>query len=294
MADLKGYWQELAKAQGLSEEETAAVLQALGNEKVAKAFQSGFVERPVFSSELDKTRNEWKSKVDQYDNWYKTTALPSVQKAQEAAELLGKYQQTYGTLDGTTEFKAATGMTQEQITKILDERDAQRNQAYMKVTKTLTRAATNHLKQFGEELDMDAFETFAVNRGGDPMDAYNAFIQPKVQERSAQAEVKRQQEMDDRLKAAREEGARDALSKRGLPQEVKTEPSMLRKYMDTPREKLSDSSGRAAFMEEWNKGSAASSLSQQSPRKGAGVARGRIRSDNSLNASLRPRNTEAG
>lgn len=252
MADLKGYWQELAKAQGLSEEETAAVLQALGNEKVAKAFQSGFVERPVFSSELDKTRNEWKSKVDQYDNWYKTTALPTHQKAQEAVELLGKYQQTYGALDGTEAFKAATGMTQEQIAKIMDERSGQQNAAYMKVAKTLAKASTDHLKRFGDVLDVDAFEEFAVKRGGDPWDAYTAFVAPKVQEVTAIAETKRNEEWETKLKAAREEGARDALSKRGLPQEVKSEPSMLRKYMDTPKEKLSENSGRAAFMEAYN------------------------------------------
>src|SRR5690242_7246971 len=253
MADLKSYWQELAKAQGLSDEDAAAVLQVLGNEKVAKAFQQGFVERPVFSSELDKTRNEWKSKVDQYNDWYQKTALPAHQQAQQAVELLNKYQQTYGSLDGTAKFEAATGMTQEQINKILDERQGQQNQAFMKVSKTLARASADYMKRFGDVLDMDAFEDFAVKRGGDPWDAYNAFVAPKVQEATAAAETKRTQEFEEKLKAAREEGARDALSKRGLPTEVKTEPSMLRRYMDTPKEKLDDNAGRTAFMEEYNK-----------------------------------------
>jgi hypothetical protein len=253
MADLKGYWQELAKAQGLSDEETAAVLQALGNEKVAKAFQQGFVERPVFSSELDKTRNEWKSRVDQYDNWYKTTALPAHQQATAAVELLGKYQQQYGALDGTTEFKAATGMTDEKLNKILEEQRNQQNAAYMKVTKTFAKASADYMKRFGDVLDVDAFEDFAVKRGGDPWDAYNAFVAPKVQEATVAAEAKRTAEYEEKLKAAREEGARDALSKRGLPAEVKTEPSMLRNYMNTPKDKLDDNSGRTAFMEEWNK-----------------------------------------
>jgi hypothetical protein len=266
MADLKSYWQELAKAQGLSDEDAAAVLQVLGNEKVAKAFQQGFVERPVFSSELDKTRNEWKSKADtaatrltEYEHWYNTAALPAHQQAVQAVELLGKYQQAYGALDGTTEFKAATGMTQEQINKILDERQGQQNQAFMKVSKTLARASADYMKRFGDVLDMDAFEDFAVKRGGDPWDAYNAFVAPKVQEATAAAETKRTQEFEEKLKAAREEGARDALSKRGLPTEVKTEPSNLRRYLDTPKDQLpTEATARQAFMEEWNKaGSAA-------------------------------------
>jgi len=253
MADLKGYWQELAKAQGLSDEEISGVLQALGNEKVAKAFQSGFVERPVFSSELDKTRNEWKSKVDQYENWYKTSALPAHQQAVANADLLNKYQQQYGAFDGTTEFKAATGMTQEQVNKILADAQGQQNAAYMKVTKAFARASADYMKRFGDVLDVDAFEDFAVKRGGEPWDAYNAFIAPKVSEATAKAETAAQQKHQEELKAAREEGARDALSKRGLPAEVKTEPSMLRNYMNTPREKLDENSGRTAFMEEWNK-----------------------------------------
>ena len=125
------------------------------------------------------------------------------------------------------------------------------------LAKTFAKASADYMKRFGDVLDVDAFEDFAVKRGGDPWDAYNAFVGPKVQEQQTQSEAKRQQEFDEKLKLAREEGARDALSKRGLPQEVKTEPSMLRHYLDTPKEKLGDNSGREAFMQEWNKGSAA-------------------------------------
>jgi len=260
MADLKSYWQEQARKAGLSEEQMQAVLGVLGDEKVAKTFADGFVTRPDYSRDLDKTRDEWKGKVDQYDNWYKTQAMPAYQQAQTLSERLEAYRKQYGDIDPANPNPGVTsGMSREDILKILDERQGHQNAAYMRVVKTISKANVDHFKRFGEPLP-DEFEDYAVKRGGDPWDAYNSFISPKVSELQAKAEQERSQKHQDELKAAREEGARDALSKRGLPLEVKQEVSPLKAYTAMKREDVAamdDETGRRGFLEEWNKSTSA-------------------------------------
>lgn len=255
MPDLKAYWQEMAKKAGLSDEQQQAVSALLGDEKVGKVFADGFVTRSDYSRDLDRTRDEWKGKVDQYDQWYKNQALPAYQQGQELAQRLEAYRKTYGDLDPNNPTGGGqSGLSREDMLKILDERQGQQNAAYMRVVKTLSKANVDHFKRFGEPLP-DDFEDFAVKRGGDPMDAYNAYIAPKVQEAAAQAEAKKAAEWEEKLKAAREEGARDALSKRGLPVEVKQEISPLRANIAMTREQregASDDAAYRSFMEGFN------------------------------------------
>jgi len=262
MADLKQYWQEIAQKAGIPAERVQAISDALGDEQVSKAFANGFVTRSDYSRDLDKTRDEWKGKLGQYEQWYQQTALPAHQQAVEAArqaqlmgETLSKYRSTYGELDGSAPPQNGhSGLTLDQVQRLLDERMGQYTQGSVRVSKVLAKANVDHYKRFGEPLP-DEFEEFAIRSGKDPETAYSLFIRDRVKEQEAQAEAKRAAEFEGKLKAAREEGYRDALTKRGLPTEVKTELSPLRSYMGKTRDdvaKTDDNAAYRSFIESYN------------------------------------------
>lgn len=255
--DLKSYWQEQAKKAGLSDEQAQAVLGALGDEKVAKAFAEGFVTRSDYSRDLDRTRDEWKGKVAQYDEWYNKQALPTYQQAQQVQASLAKYRELYGDLtDPNNGTHARPGLSREEVAQLMEERERQRDAAYNRVAKTFARASADYMKKFGDVLDVDGFEEFAVKRGGDPWDAYNAYIAPKVQEQQTAFEAKRSQEVEDRIKREREEAVRDYASKHHLPAEVKKESfSPLYDQKAVPQgtsEREMEHSSRNAFVDGWS------------------------------------------
>jgi hypothetical protein len=95
------------------------------------------------------------------------------------------------------------------------------------IAKDVGRIASRHATKFHEELDMDAVEAAGaelqkkLNRVVTVAEAYQSYIAPREQKSSEEA-------LAQKLKDAREEGAREALSRRGMPAEpVPTESSML-------------------------------------------------------------------
>ena len=172
MADMKLYWQELAKKAGLPEEKAKAVLEALGDEAVAKAFNEGFKALPDYSRDLDRVRDETKASTaatvkGEYDKWYQETALPAYQANLQGVETLKKYQATYGPLDDAAANAASNGnrpnpdvLTKKEFEEALRSRD----QMYVNLTKTATRIATDYYHRFKEPLDVDAVEKLAVEK----------------------------------------------------------------------------------------------------------------------------------
>lgn len=83
------------------------------------------------------------------------------------------------------------------------------------VLKSVVKLSGDHLKRFGEPLDVDEFDEFLVkqreaNPHIDVATAYSQFIAPRVSE-------KQKVEFDQKLKEAREEGRKEAMSQHHLP-----------------------------------------------------------------------------
>ena len=260
MADLKQYWQELAKKAGVSEEKMKAISEALGDDTVAKAFKDGFVETPTHHSTLDRMKGEWEGRATKAEqeaasvrDWYSKTAKPAFDQFGTLTQQLQAYQQTYGAIDGAGDVRRAaeaTGLTKDQVEEILKANSAQKDQAYVNLSKDIAYVTMDHFQRFKEPVDVDALEAYAIKSGLPLRQAYKEFVAPKVDEQ-------RNAEFDAKLKAAREEGARDALSKHQLP--INTRPKEAHPFFDRsekPDQPVSelqqDRNSKEAFLEAFN------------------------------------------
>ena len=78
------------------------------------------------------------------------------------------------------------------------------------VIKDGVRLASRHAANYHEELDVDALEKLAVEKNLPLSVAYDEYIKPREEQR-------RNASFEEKLKAAKEEGAREALSRHKLP-----------------------------------------------------------------------------
>ncbi len=259
MSDLAKYAQELFKKAGIEGDKAKAVLDALGDETMAKAFSEGFVETPRHHSTLDKTVGEYKGKLTEAEkrakevnDWYASNGKPAYDWALANQKKLKDYEDLYGPIESGGDRRAAAqvaGMTQEQVAAFVEQREKQRDVAYVSMAKDIARASGEHLSRFKETLDIDAVEKLALERGLSFGQAYQAMVAPRVEEQ-------RNTEIEARVKAAREEGARDALSKHRLPMDTKPrEPHPIFDRKEPAQgvsEFQQDRQSKESFLEGWN------------------------------------------
>jgi hypothetical protein len=259
VADLKAYWSELAKRAGIPEDKASAISDALGDESVQKAFRDGFRAMPDYSSDMDSVRDKTRAETSEavkayYDKWYSTEALPVLtRKEKEAAEYkasLDQYRQLYGDIDGN-----ANGKGNHQIATLADvltkaefqEFMRAREQAEINVLKAGLNAASHHMHVFGKPLDVDAVLKTANEKGMTFEQAYQTYIAPEL-------EKKTNSEFETKLKLAREEGARDALSRHKIP--VDAGPKELHPFFDREKDPAkvatTDRDKMNAFLEGWH------------------------------------------
>ncbi len=255
-SDLKTYAQELFKKANLDGNEKAkAILEALGDDSIQQAFRNGFVETPQHHSTVDRIKGEWETKataaeqkVKQYDDWYNNQAKPAFDTYKQAQDALQQYQSLYGPIQSGAEVRqaaASTGLTKEEVMQMLQQKD----QAYVGLSKDLAYITVDHVQRFKEPVDLDALEAYALKSGLPLRQAYKDYVAPKLEEQ-------RNQEFEAKLKAAREEGYKDAMSKNHLPVESGPRESHLvfdRKAPETPlNEMQQERVSRDAFLEGWN------------------------------------------
>lgn len=269
-AEALEYFTKLATDAGLDENAQKAVATALGNEKFAEKVAEGFMlesdysrNKRKLSDEKKKSEEEYAAKYSQLAEWARQHNT-TIEQAQKVYAEYQKYRETYGDLSGNPNPQPQNGngvpLTAEQLQKLLDERDARLAGGTTSLLKDVVKFSGDYQKRFGEPIDVDAFDQFiADQRKNDPQlsvaGAYKLYIEPKVEER-------RTAEFNEKLKQAREEGARDALSKHRLP--VDSGPKEFSPAWDPGRHeraKMSaeqqDDAAREAFFEEWNKAGAA-------------------------------------
>lgn len=232
--NLTEYWAELAKKAGLPEDKVTPVLEALKDEAVQKTFKDGFKALPDYSRDLDSVRDRTKAETaaeveGKYSDWYKQ-ADAAYKHNLTIAEDYEKYQELYGSIDGNGNQPDARYLTQEQLDKRLNELFQARDKAYIGLQKQMARIVSEHVSKFNEPLDIDALEKLALDRGVDLPTAYQSYIQPRVEKANTE-------EWEAKLKTAREEGAREAMSRHNVPIDTRPkDPSLFSASFATPKE----------------------------------------------------------
>lgn len=217
--DLNQYWTEIAGKAGLTEEQTALVGGALGDEAVAKALSSGFIPRPEVDRSLDAAKkatreSAFKEAKTGYDGWYYEEALPKMNALQDKVD---RYEKERGPLTplkekeplnppGTDPAKLLETVMSN-VEGLLKDRDA----ATVNLWEDGLVIVDDWRRRFPEEIfPVQEFRKFAEENNLRPGDAYKQFIAPRVEKVTEGQHEKA-------LIKAKEEGAREALSKLNLP-----------------------------------------------------------------------------
>lgn len=213
------YANQLAKEAGLDETQSKALADVFANDKIA----NGFIPRPEFSRALDGKDAEVKKIRDDAAAYY----AQETARAARNQEVVQRYIDTYGELPSEGAARAGVPGAQAALdaSKYISRDDYQKEIQRVEsqslfVVKEGIKAASDYLHRFGKPLDIDALEQFAVEKKLPINLAYQEMIKPEVEARQTSS-------FEERLKAAREEGARDALSRVKIPVDTASkEPSV--------------------------------------------------------------------
>lgn len=222
--EARKYFEELASKSGLTDDQKAAVAAALGNETFGKAIEDGFMLNADYTKGKQALTAEQRTIQEKYANDYKVLQAwaaqhqVTVEQAQRITGEYQKYRDTYGVLDGNQQQQQnghSTGLTADEVRKLLEEREQSIFGRTATVLKDVQHVSSQHFKRFKEPLDVDAFDEFVgIARKADPnisiRAAYEQYAAPKLEEM-------REAEMAAKLKAAREEGRKEAMSQHRIP-----------------------------------------------------------------------------
>lgn len=222
----KQYFEELCREAGYSAEQTTALTALASDAKVASKLDELIANgTDNYQAQVGRVRS-LEAKINEYGTWY-GTADAEYKKMQTELQT-AKAQLVANGIDLGSNGNPPVIDNSKFITK--EDLAAQllelgKNQG--SIAKDVGRIASRHATKFHEELDMDAVEQAGVelqkklNRPVTVAEAYNAYVAPREVESS-------KAELAQKLKEAKEEGAREALSRRGMPAEpVPTESSMI-------------------------------------------------------------------
>lgn len=194
------YISQLAQTAGLDEADKAVLLKAAGNEKFAKGLEADVLRQADYSRNMDALD---KQKTASSDYYKKLLLWETEQKKayEDAIAAAGGHQVVQS---------VATGFTAEEAKKLLTEENAKRDANMIGLFKTGLKLQGQHMTEFREPLDIDGVVKLAQDKSLSFEQAYNEMIGPRRTAMSAES-------LKAQLVAAREEGARDALSKHHIP-----------------------------------------------------------------------------
>ncbi len=256
--EAKAYALKIAKESGVADEVATQISAAFDNEK----FNQAFVPRP----EVDRALSGEQSKYAQFkqrNEYLETEWYPTAKRAHDqalaVAGKLTKYQQLYGEIDETDpnavrRAAAAAGIDESKVLELLDQRLSTALSSRDAATLDLMDIREDYMDKFKKRLPMKDFESHVAQQRkagrADSLSAlYKDWIAPEV-------EKTQNESFESRLKAAREEGARDYASRHKLP--VSDRPREAHLLFDRPQAegaKTSDATankGRDAFLAELN------------------------------------------
>jgi len=200
-AAAKAYLLELAQTAGLSAEDLATLTKVAENEKFATELNNGTKRQSDYSRAMDETRKlktDTEAQIKTWKEWYENAVQVDAAREEELKQLRANPN------NPNPNPPTPTGLTKKEI----EEREGR----MIQVIKQMGRISSRHAAKFGEELDTDAIEKIALDQGLTVDRAYEQYIAPRVKE----AEAKN---VEERIKAAREEGVREGMSKREVPGE---------------------------------------------------------------------------
>lgn len=191
------------------------VEELIADDKVSAKLKEGVLARSELSRQLDALRTERetfvaevtdaRTKIKGWQDWHTN----SLSERATLVDRIKRYEEEYGALEGG-EGNKPKFVRPDDMKAYTDETLRAREAAYLKFADDLTDLKIEHRTKFNEKLDTQELYKIAGERNI-PLDlAYNIFIQDRMEER-------RTADLKDQIAKAREEGAKDALSKHNLP-----------------------------------------------------------------------------
>lgn len=216
MANKDPYEQFLAEVlSAVPEENRAAIEGTLKNEQLAPRIRERVLARSDYSRQSDTLRQERlafeaqvaeaKNKISGWENWYAQTSAEQTRLQAENAA----YKAQFGDVDGEP-VKQPTGITEEAFNNRLTSELDRRDRDAIAFADVLTELKLDHRDRFKEKLNTAELVEFATKNGLPLQAAYREYVSPKEEEL-------READLSAKLKAAKEEGAREALSQHRLP-----------------------------------------------------------------------------
>lgn len=261
--EAKTYLESLAKKAGLADDVIKALV---SNADVVNDAKDHLARQDELSSGLDRARNEGEriareanARVQQVNEWYEKTGNPTYQEALKEKARLQKYRETFGELEVSspadgTQPRAANGRfaTKEDL-------DAMGLSA-VQVSRELSFIASDYNSRFGPKFgyltpeEWDNFEKLAVSKGVRPVQAYRDWIKPKEDQIAKEAAEAKDKEVEAKIKAAYDEGARSVRTSRQWDGETTRTTDHFGRDLEALKQtpEAADKAGEEAFLKGWN------------------------------------------
>lgn len=195
----------------------AAVEEALRADGVATKLRGGYLRQSEFSRGMDELANERRAferevaqareNIAGWEKWYADTS----QGLADTSAKLQAYESTFGPLDGTPR---PTGLSREEVQRLTEEQLARRSTDFfnqtMAAADVLTDLKFEHRDRFGKPLNTTELLKFCNERGLPLQAGYKEFVADDLTQL-------RDKEIQEQIRKARDEGAREALSRHNLP-----------------------------------------------------------------------------
>jgi len=255
----KEYYEGVLKQAGVSDVKRQALIAQLEDEEISKALANEQVVPRMRHDEYSRSMDELRKKEQANVEYYNKLVTWEQTEAQRLAANNGN-----GNGAGDPKF-----LTVEEANKLrtdFDTRSKQQESQFIGLLKNMGDITSDYVTRFHEKPDLNAIEKIAVDKQVPLMQAYQEYIAPRVQDNASK-------DFEAKLKAAREEGAKDWASKHKMP--VDSQPREYHTLLDQDRKKqvgvddykpgtgeLSPAAQRTLegnFVESWNNATARTS-----------------------------------
>lgn len=210
----KEFYEGILNTAGVSTEKRQALLAALADEDIARALTNDAIaprlRQDEFSRKMDEAKAERERAVAEREKSTKYYADLLQWKAGEEAKLEAALAGAAGDTDPARRQLIQQVQSMDDFQKTLKSELDRRDQLQISLLKDGMHLASQHVYEFKEPLDSEALARIATEKGLSLKQAYDEMVGPRRMELS---KVQR----DTELAKAREEGARDALSKHKIP-----------------------------------------------------------------------------
>jgi hypothetical protein len=248
------YLTTLGHNAGLDE---VSIAKILANESVVKDAQDHLARHDEMSSYMDKSRNEVSAlqrQIADVNDWYNRIAAPAVAHAEKLKTGYEKYRTTFGELDDVA--GPQNGNNGGNVNNVRWASKDEMNQiglSAIQVAKQINRCGMDYFKRFGEVLDPDELEKYAVSRGLAPDAAYREMIAPRVAEAEKKSAEEKETQHQGAIKAAREEGVREGMTRRQWGSESSKTTDSFGRDLEAIKKTPEDAQSNAdqEFMKAW-------------------------------------------